>query len=246
MKNNSGNGDTKGRVSSFQSLGAVDGPGIRFVVFLQGCPLRCVYCHNPETWSIQGGIEMTANELYSKIKKYKNYFGKNGGVTVSGGEALLQVEFVKEIFRICKENNIHTALDTSGMGCEDEESLRQLFSLTDLVICDVKFASEENYKNLTGGSLEKVLHFLELTKVCKIPVWLRQVIVPGINDDHLSIKKLNDIADRYENVEKVELLGFRKLCISKYDSMNMEFKLKDTPETSEDTILKLYKHINKR
>lgn len=141
-----------GRVSSFQSLGAVDGPGIRFVVFLQGCPLRCIYCHNPETWDMQGGTEMTADEVFSKIRKYRNYFGKNGGVTVSGGEALLQIEFVEAIFSLCREAGIHTALDTSGTGCQDDEKLENLLGLTDLVICDLKFVNEEDYVRNTGGS----------------------------------------------------------------------------------------------
>ena len=236
----------KGRVSSFQSLGAVDGPGIRFVVFLQGCPLRCIYCHNPETWDPSGGTEMTADEVFSKIKKYRNYFGKNGGVTVSGGEALLQIEFVEEIFRLCKEAGIHTALDTSGIGCEDDEKLENLLSLTDLVICDLKFANKEDYIRNTGGSFQQVMHFLDLAEKYMIPVWLRQVIVPGINDDDESVKKLNEISMSYKNVERVELLAFRKLCISKYDKLGINFRLMDDPEASEELIGRLYELIEKK
>ena len=236
----------KGRVSSFQSLGAVDGPGVRFVVFLQGCPLRCIYCHNPETWDPSGGTEMTADEVFLKIKKYRNYFGKNGGVTVSGGEALLQIEFVEEIFCLCREAGIHTVLDTSGIGCEDDEKLENLLSLTDLVICDLKFVNEEDYITNTGGSFQKVMHFLGLAEKYMIPVWIRQVIVPGINDDDESVKKLNEISISYKNVERVELLAFRKLCIPKYEKLGINFRLMDAPEASEELIGRLYELIEKK
>ena len=235
-----------GRVSSFQSLGAVDGPGIRFVVFLQGCPLRCIYCHNPETWDMQGGTEMTADEVFSKIRKYRNYFGKNGGVTVSGGEALLQIEFVEAIFSLCREAGIHTALDTSGTGCQDDEKLENLLGLTDLVICDLKFVNEEDYVRNTGGSFKQVLHFLDLAGKHMIPVWIRQVIVPGINDDEEFVKKLNEISMSYENVERVELLAFRNLCIPKYEKLGINFRLRDTPQASEELISRLYEFIEKK
>ena len=162
---------------------------------------------------------MTADEVFSKIRKYRNYFGKNGGVTVSGGEALLQIEFVEAIFSLCREAGIHTALDTSGTGCQDDEKLENLLGLTDLVICDLKFVNEEDYVRNTGGSFNQVLHFLDLAGKHMIPVWIRQVIVPEINDDEESVKKLNEISMAYENVERVELLAFRNLCIPKYEKL---------------------------
>ncbi len=233
----------KGLINSIQTLGAVDGPGIRFVVFMQGCPLRCIYCHNPETWSTTDGDEITVSDIIKKIMRYKNYFGEKGGVTISGGEALLQMEFVTEVFKLCKENNINTALDTSGIGWHDIQKLYELLRYTDLVICDVKFVSEVEYKRYTGGSLEDVIEFLDIVNKLSIKVWIRQVIVPGMNDNQESIISLNKIIDKYDNIERVELLPFRKLCLSKYENMNMEFRLKDTSETTDKKIEELYKFL---
>lgn len=227
----------KGYINSIQSLGAVDGPGVRFVVFLQGCPLRCIYCHNPETWDIENAIQIfTPEQLLEKVLRYKSYFGAKGGITLSGGEVLLQIEFATEMFRLCKENGIHTALDTSGIGCEDKAKLNSLLEYTDLVICDVKFTTEDAYKNYTGGSLQKVLKFLDLVEEKSIPVWIRQVIVPNLNDDEKSMDELNSLIAKYSNIEKVELLPFKKLCLSKYENMGLEFRLKDTDEADPEKV----------
>ena len=145
----------EGRVSSVQSMGAVDGPGLRYVVFLQGCPLRCAYCHNPETWDLTGGTPYTAEDLCKTILRYRPYFGENGGVTVSGGEPLLQPEFVAELFRRLHEHNIHTALDTAGAG--DLSRAKQVLKHTDLVLCDIKFPTEAQYKAHCGGSLQTLI-----------------------------------------------------------------------------------------
>jgi len=236
----------RGLISSTQSLGAVDGPGIRFVIFMQGCPLRCAYCHNPETWDVRGGYEVTAGEMLKKVVRYKGYFGEEGGITISGGEALLQLEFVTELFRLCKENDVNTALDTSGIGWSDAEKLSKLLEYTDLVICDIKFKAEEDYIKYTGGSLKKVMEFLDILSERNIKTWIRQVIVPGINDDEESVKRLNELAGRYDNIEKVELLPFRKLCVGKYEAMNLEFRLKDTPETSDKKIEELYEFVKRK
>ncbi|MGB5824665.1 MAG: pyruvate formate-lyase-activating protein [Proteocatella sp.] len=233
----------RGLISSTQSLGAVDGPGIRFVVFMQGCPLRCVYCHNPETWDVKGGYEVTADEILKKALRYKGYFGEDGGITISGGEALLQIEFVTEVFRLCKENNINTALDTSGIGWSDRVKFDRLLEYTDLVICDIKFTTEQEYKDYTGGSLKKVIEFLDILGEQNIKLWVRQVIVPGINDNKEAVKQLKELTGRYDNVEKIELLPFKKLCISKYENMKLEFKLRDTPETSDKKIKELYEFM---
>lgn len=230
----------KGFISSIQSLGAVDGPGIRFVVFMQGCPLRCIYCHNPETWDVKGGDVITADEILKKVMRYRAYFGEDGGITISGGEALLQIEFVTEVFRLCKENNINTALDTSGIGYSDEVKLHRLLEYTDLVICDIKFTTEQEYVKYTGGSLKKVIDFLDILRERNIDLWIRQVIVPGINDTKEAIKQLKELTESYENVKKLELLPFKKLCSGKYENMKLEFKLRDTPETSDKKIKELY------
>lgn len=227
----------KGYINSIQSLGAVDGPGVRFVVFLQGCPLRCIYCHNPETWDISKAAQsFTPEQLLEKVLRYKSYFGSKGGITLSGGEVLLQIEFATEMFRLCKEHGIHTALDTSGIGCEDSIKLNSLLEYTDLVICDVKFTTEEAYKNYTGGSLQKVLNFLDLVEEKTIPVWIRQVIVPNLNDDEKSMEELNSLIAKYSNIEKVELLPFKKLCLSKYENMGLDFRLKDTDEADPEKV----------
>lgn len=236
----------RGFISSTQSLGAVDGPGIRFVIFMQGCQLRCAYCHNPETWDLKGGYEVTAGEMLKKVVRYRGYFGEEGGITVSGGEALLQLEFVTELFRLCKENDINTALDTSGIGWSDAEKLSKLLEYTDLVICDIKFSAEEDYIKYTGGSQKKVMEFLNILSEGNIKTWIRQVIVPGINDDVESVKQLNELTCRYDNIEKVELLPFRKLCTGKYEAMNLEFPLKDTPETSDKKIEELYEFLKRK
>lgn len=224
----------KGRISSFQSMGAVDGPGIRFVAFLQGCPLRCAYCHNPETWSIDGGDEYSASEVMKKALRCRPYFGESGGVTVSGGEPLLQSEFVAELFRRLKEAGIHTALDTSGVGNPDGAG--EVLKHTDLVLCDLKFPTEEGYSQYCKGSLRQVLSFLELTEKRKIPLWIRHVVAPGLTDGEESIKEIARIARQYSNLQKIELLPFRKLCTVKYDAMGLPFHLADHSECSDEAI----------
>jgi pyruvate formate lyase activating enzyme len=223
----------KGRINSFQSMGAVDGPGIRYVVFMQGCPLRCIYCHNPETWEA-GGDEYEAEEVLRKILRCKPYFGKEGGVTVSGGEPLMQWQFVSELFRKLKEEGVHTALDTSGIG--SLEGAGELLKHTDLVLCDLKFDSEENYRKFCGGSLKQVLSFLALTEKRQVPLWIRHVVVPGLTDDKESIKKIVEMAKLYSNLGKLELLPFRKICTAKYERMSIPFPLENYEECPDSTI----------
>ncbi len=218
----------KGNINSFQSLGAVDGPGIRFVVFFKGCPLNCLCCHNPETKDFGGGQEFSAREIVDKALKYREYFGKEGGITLSGGEPISQPKFAKEIFKLCKKEGIHTCLDTSGYTLNDD--IKELLSYTDLVLFDIKYTNAEDYCKNAGADLSEVLKFLDYLKEKNIPVWIRQVIIPTLNDTKENILKLREIVLKYPNVEKTELLPFRKLCITKYDSMKIEFPLKDIPE----------------
>ena len=231
---------TKGRIHSFQSMGAVDGPGLRCVVFMQGCPLRCAYCHNPDTHSFEGGEEYTPEEMLAKILRFKGYI-KNGGVTLSGGEPLMQIQFAKELFTLLRENGIHTALDTSGIGNLDEA--KELLAVTDLVLLDIKFLDGESYQKHCKGDFEQVLEFLKLTKETDTTLWIRQVIVPGINDTEDNIHRLLELLQEYENVEKIELLPFRKLCGPKYDILEIPFPLADTPEMSQSGIDRLYEII---
>lgn len=224
----------EGRVNSMQSLGAVDGPGLRYIVFLQGCPLRCKYCHNPETWDVRGGEPRTADELCKTILRYRPYFGETGGATVSGGEPLLQPEFVAELFRLLHENGVHTALDTSGAGnlSKAEAVLRH----TDLVLCDVKFPTEAGYRAHCGGSLEHTLAFMRLTERMNIPLWVRHVVAPGLTDTPASMRAVRDLCAGFSNLEKIEWLPFKNICAAKYESLGIEFPMADKPAFSQKHI----------
>lgn len=226
-----------GYINSFQTLGAVDGPGVRFVAFFQGCPLRCVCCHNPETQSIAGGVEYTAEEIVAKAIRYKEYFGKEGGITLSGGEPLVQPEFAAAIFRGCKEKGIHTCLDTSGYRLD--YNTKEVLKYTDLVLLDVKYTDNDSYLKYAGCEMSAPLKFLDYLEKMKIPVWIRQVIIPGLNDTKENIERLKVLIPKYSCIQKTELLPFRKMCEMKYEKMGLEFPLKDTPEPTKETMEKL-------
>lgn len=228
-----------GRIHSFQSLGTVDGPGVRAVVFMQGCPLRCACCHNPDTWDFEGGREVTAHEMMDKIRRLRAYFGKDGGVTVSGGEPLMQASFVKELFRACHAEGINCALDTSG--CVLDSEVEELIELCDLVLLDYKYTNGEDYEKKVGCAIDAVDAFLARLDRMNKRVWLRQVIIPTLNDSEESVKRLYALADRYRCVEKIELLPFRKLCIEKYKAMGIDFPLADVPEADAELISSLQK-----
>lgn len=220
----------EGRISSVQSMGAVDGPGLRYVVFMQGCPLRCKYCHNPETWSTEGGTTQTADELCRTVARYKPYFVESGGITVSGGEPLMQADFVAELFEKLHREHIHTALDTSGAGSlkDAEKVLRH----TDLVLCDLKFTTEEAYRENCGGSLRHTLEFLKLTEKMGIPVWIRHVVAPGLTDTTEGLLAVKTLCKAFPNIEKIEWLPFKNLCVPKYESLGLKFQMGDAPALS--------------
>lgn len=234
----------KGKISAFQSMGAVDGPGVRCVVFMQGCPLRCAYCHNPETWEITGGEEIDTETLVKKILRYKTFISRGGGVTVSGGEPLLQSEFCRELFMRLKAEGIHTALDTSGMG--NLEKADQVLEYTDLVLCDVKFMTQEAYKKYCGGSFSHVEAFLELVKQRNTPLWFRHVVVPGLSDSAEEIQALNAFGRNYPSLKRIELLPFKKLCLTKYANLKIGFPLENVPECSPQAIEFLEKYIDEQ
>ncbi len=229
-----------GTINSFQSLGAVDGPGIRVTVFMQGCHLRCAYCHNPDTWDLDGS-KVSVIDLFNKIMRYKPYFFEHGGVTVSGGEPLLQPEFIEELFKLLKAENVHTAIDTSGI-CDLEKAERVL-KYCDLVMCDIKFITEDDYKTYARGSLKRVEEFLKLSEKLEVPLWVRHVVVPNLTDSEKSVKRVVEIAKRYKNLQKIELLPFRNICKSKYDNLGIDFPLKNTKECDNETIESLYKFV---
>lgn len=218
----------RGRVHSFQSLGTVDGPGVRFVVFFQGCHLRCRCCHNPDTWDLGGGREYTAEEVVQRVLRCRDYFGEHGGITLSGGEPLLQPQFAREIFELCHAAGIHTCLDTAGAALTDD--VLALLDETDRVLLDWKFTDEEAYHRYTGGHLPTVEAFLAYLNDRHIAVTLRQVILPTLNDSEENIRRLAAVTRRYPVVDTVELLPFRKLCQTKYDTLGLEFPLAALPE----------------
>lgn len=209
-----------GYISKIETMSLLDGPGIRVVVFLQGCLMRCQFCHNPETWAIKTGKQMTSQELVEFILRYRNYFGKSGGVTFSGGEPLLQKEFLLETLKKCSEYGIHTCLDTSGVG----EDYEEILSYTDLVLLDVKALTEEDYQKMTSKSMNYLNTFLEVSRQNKI--WIRQVIIPGINDNKEYIARLKKFLSPYPNIEKIELLPYHTLGVSKYEALTISYPLK--------------------
>ena len=228
----------KGRISSLQSFGTVDGPGVRYVVFMQGCSLRCACCHNPETWALDGGEERTVGEIFDMILRYRSYFGRDGGVTISGGEPLLQDEFVFALFTLCRQASIHTCLDTSG--CVIGKKAEKVLSVTDLVLLDLKYATEEKYRRYVGCALDTPLSFLRILTLRNIPVWIRQVIVRGVNDSRDDLLQTKNLLAQAPNVQKIELLPFRRLCLEKYRSMQIEFPFGDIPDTTDEEIARAY------
>ena len=234
--------EIKGYVNSIQTLGAVDGPGVRFIVFMQGCNLRCGCCHNPDTWEITEKNEYTAENLAEKCERYKEYFGKDGGITVSGGEPLLQANFVTELFAECKKRGINTCLDTSGSILSDD--VKSLLEFTDVVLLDIKYTNEQDYQNYVGCTFEAPLKFLEYLSEKNIPTIIRQVIIPTLNDNSENITALKSIVKAHKNIVKAELLPFKKLCSVKYDKLGLDFKFKDLPEPSINTVKQLEKELN--
>ena len=230
----------KGNIDSFESMGLVDGPGVRFVVFMQGCPLRCAYCHNPETWADEKKIEMTAEELVKKVLKYKPYFGDDGGVTFSGGEPLHQPKFLLEALKECKKYGINTCLDTSGAGDEYDEIL----DYVDLVILDVKAIDAEKYRALTGQNIERYNRFLATCQKKKKRLWLRQVIVPGYNDTEADILRLKEYIKNIENVERVELLPYHSMAKEKYKKLGIKYRLENVLDMDKEKCKKLEKLLN--
>lgn len=231
-----------GRIHSFESFGTVDGPGIRFVVFLQGCPLRCLYCHNPDTWG-HGGQEYTADEVVVRALKYRNYFGDKGGVTVTGGEPLLQIDFVIELFKSLKSKGVHTCVDTSGITFRgsDAECVKKhkaLAEVTDLFLLDIKHIDEDACKKLTGHSNRNTLDFAKFLSENGKKMWIRQVLVPGYTDSEESLQRTRAFLDTLDTVEKVEVLPYHTLGVVKYEKLGLEYPLKDVDAPTKENVLK--------
>ncbi|MDF2511051.1 MAG: pflA [Herbinix sp.] len=221
----------KGRIHSLESFGTVDGPGIRFVVFLQGCPLRCQFCHNPDTWDVHTGTEYEPKQLVDEIIKYKSYMEfSGGGVTFTGGEPLLQAEFILEVCKLLKPHNISVALDTSGFIWNS--FVNEVLEYTDIVLLDIKNYDKRVYERVTGVPLTPTLKFLDYLKEKDIKTWIRYVLVPGLTDNLDAVKGLSDHLDQYPNVEKIDLLSFHKMGEFKWKELGLKYELADTPEPS--------------
>lgn len=229
-----------GNVHSFESFGAVDGPGIRFVVFLKGCPMRCLYCHNPDSQSMDGGTLFSAQEILERALRYKSYFRENGGITVSGGEPLLQMEFVTELFHLAKNENISTVLDTSGITFSKEESffesLDELCLYTDLFLLDIKHINSEAHKALTSFPNENILSFAKYLSEKGKKMWIRHVLVPGYTDNEKDLRELGSFIKSLSSVEKTEVLPYHTLGKVKWEKLGRFYPLESTPVPSESEI----------
>ncbi len=225
-----------GYIHSLQSLGTVDGPGLRAVVFASGCPLRCAYCHNPDTWIMKDGEPTEHTLLAKRIMKLYPYI-KGGGVTFSGGEPLCQAEFFTELALELKAGGLHVAIDTSA--AIFGEAQKRLIDVSDLVLLDIKMTTDEDYKRYTGGTLSTPLQLLEYCEDIGKPVWIRHVVVPGINDSEADIIALADMLRGYRCIEKTELLPFKKLCIEKYKNLGIPFPLENTPAADAEGVKRL-------
>lgn len=223
-----------GRIHSIETMGMVDGPGIRYIVFLKGCPLRCQFCHNPDTWDTNGGKEMSADDILAEIQSYLPYYqASGGGITVSGGEPLLQADFVLDLFRKCKEAGIHTTLDTTGIIWN--EKVEKLLSYTDLVLLDLKEMDARKHHSLTGCINTPVLRFARYLDEHHIPVWIRHVLVPGLTDHPDSMRQIGSFLKGMTNVERVELLPFHKMGEYKWRELGIPYALTNVmPPTSQE------------
>ena len=237
--------ETVGFIHSTDSFGSVDGPGVRFVIFLQGCNMRCRYCHNPDTWKFSNDEycdvkKIAPSELIKQALRYKSYWGRDGGITVSGGEPLLQIDFLNELFSIAKENGISAVLDTAGQPFTREEpffsKFKELMKNTDLVMLDIKHIDPEKHKALTGHSNENIIDMAEYLNEIKKPVWIRHVLVPGLTDDTESLTGIRSFLDTLSNVEKVEVLPYHTLGIYKWEALGIEYTLKDTEPPSKEAV----------
>ena len=236
-----------GFVHSTESFGTVDGPGVRFVVFLQGCPMRCQYCHNPDTWKMNAGSVRSAQSLIREYERNAPFY-RGGGITVTGGEALMQIDFVLDLFRLAKEKKIHTCLDTSGVTYHPGEStynqkLDQLMEVTDLVMLDIKHIDPEGHKTLTGHDNAGILAFAKYLEQKQIPVWIRHVVVPGITDDPALLTRLGAFLGTLSNIQALDVLPYHIMGVVKYEQLDMPYPLKGVPPATKQQAMEAKKII---
>ena len=229
-----------GNIHSVESFGSADGPGVRYIVFLKGCAMRCKYCHNPDTWAGQGEDWQTPEEVLNKALRYKNYWKKNGGITVSGGEALLQIDFVTELFRLAKEKGVNTCLDTSGNPFTRQEpffgKFRKLMEVTDLFMLDIKHMDPAGHRKLTGCDNANILDMARFLSDSGKAMWIRHVLVPGITDDEEQLTSLRKFIDTLKTVERVEILPYHTLGVFKWKELGIPYQLEGVEPPTEEQV----------
>lgn len=239
--------EIKGRIHSTESFGAADGPGVRFIIFLRGCRMRCRYCHNPDTWDTNGGEEATADELLKKALRYKTYWRNEGGITVSGGEPLLQIEFLTDLFKKAKALGINTVIDTAGNPFTREEpffgQFNELMKYTDLILLDIKEMDPKRHKDITGFDNSNILDMARYLSDIDKPVWIRHVLVPGLSDFDEDLKALGDFLSTLNNVKKAEILPYHTLGKFKWENLGIPYTLKDTSPPTDERIKNAQKLI---
>lgn len=233
----------QGYIHSIETMGLVDGPGIRVIIFMQGCPLRCLFCHNPDTWEKGNNHLTTSDEIVNTVRKYRSYIEDNGGITLSGGEPLFQSEFTLDILKKCKKAGIHTCLDTSGTGY-NKKILKEILKYTDLVMLDIKAIESDAYKKITGKSIGEFNYFLDQVQNLNKELWLRQVIVPNINDNIDYINKLAKYIKNIKNVSKVELLPYHTLGVEKYQKLGIKYRLNNIDPMDKQRCIEYQRIIN--
>ncbi|WP_455714374.1 pyruvate formate-lyase-activating protein [Anaerosporobacter sp.] len=234
--------EVRGLIHSVESFGSVDGPGVRYIYFLSGCHMRCKYCHNPDTWDASAGVSMTASEAFEKAYKYRAYWKENGGISVSGGEALLQIDFVIELFKIAKKNGVNTVLDTSGNSFTRKEpffsKFNELMKYTDLFLVDIKQIDDQKHKELTGWSNANILDMVKYLSDEGKDMWIRHVLVPGITDSEEDLKGLGEFVKTLKTVKRFEILPYHTLGIFKWEQLGKEYPLADVKTPTKESIEK--------
>ena len=237
-----------GYVHSIESFGSVDGPGIRFLIFLKGCHMRCQFCHNPDTWSMANAKEMTADELLNKAERFKSYWGTEGGITVSGGEALLQIDFLIELFQKAHKRGINTCLDTSAQPFRHEgewfEKFKLLMDVTDTILLDIKHIRDDKHKELTGWSNKNILDCAKFLSDINKPVWIRHVLIPGITDNDEYLDELSAFLKTLKNIKRIDVLPYHTLGVFKYEKLGIDYPLKGVSTPTNDRIENAKKRLN--
>ncbi len=231
----------QGRIHSLESFGTVDGPGTRFVVFVQGCPMRCAYCHNPDTWEMNAGTLMEPEYIIEQFERNKSFY-KGGGITVTGGEPLMQLDFLIDLFTLAKQKDIHTCIDSSGIAFNPDsasqmEKMDRLMALTDLVMLDIKHIDPEKHKELTSQPNKRILEFAAYLDEKHVPMWIRHVVVPGITDDDKYLFELGYFIGQFSNLKALDVLPYHTMGVSKYEKLGIPYKLKGVPAMNKDKVI---------